>query len=338
MNGQAKNGFDIIVTINHKQAREAELTVVAERGATIFRLNGAFLDLPTLAEDITRLRSWLGHGVKILVDLPGYKLRLSNLEAELKAKGGVPFELRQEDFNYPEFFDLVGPGAVLRANDGLDKFVIREKKSGALICLSEKSCTLRRGKGIHIDGQSYRPSETSLSALDRELIRVSKESDVDYLGLSFVYHVRDIQYVESLIEGSRLRCLPKIESKESLNALYDILKHSRMAIVDRGDLAGEIGIKNIWRAQRTIISMARLVNARIILATQFLSHMIDKPLPSIAEVDSLTDLLNLGIDGVQLSDETSVGQYALEAVSFITEMVSKVREDTESESNEASYA
>lgn len=323
----ATEHFDIIATINHTTVTEESLRSLAERGATILRLNGAFLDLPRVSEDIRRLKGWVGNRAKILVDLPGFKLRLSNLDGEIAVKGGAAFELKQENFNYPEFFDIVREGQVLRANDGLDRFVIREKKGTSLLCLSEKDCTLRRGKGIHIDGDSYRPSQISLSERDLNLIEASKSGHVDYLGLSFVYNAQDIDVVEKLIRGTPIECLPKIESKESLNSLYDILKKCRTAIVDRGDLAAEIGIKNIWRAQRTIISMARLVGTRVILATQFLSHMIDKPLPSIAEVDSMYDLLNAGINGIQLSDETSVGLYAADAVSFITDMVAKVGDE-----------
>lgn len=327
--------FDIIATINNKAIKEEDLKKLIAAGATIIRLNGAFLDLPTLPDDIKKFRAWIGSSARILVDLPGYKLRLANLKGELKAQANVPFELHQNDFNYPDFFNAVAVGDRLRANDGLDSFVITEKTGHSLICKAAKDITLRRGKGVHIDGKSYRPDTNSLSQLDRNLIAIARECDVDYLGLSFVYNVADIEIVENLIKGTKLVCLPKIESKESLNALYDILKKCKIAIVDRGDLAAEIGIKNIWRASRTILSMARLLKNHIIFATQFLNHMIEKPLPSIAEVDSMYDLINQGINGIQLSDEVSVGLYPLEAVSFITEMITQVEDDIEKEPKEA---
>jgi adenylylsulfate kinase-like enzyme len=59
------------------------------------------------------------------------------------------------------------------------------------------------------------------------------------------------------------------------------------------------------------------MNCRVIMATQFFTSMLQSPVPSIAEMDSLYDLLRFGIDGVQLSEETSVGQYGLEVLKII---------------------
>jgi len=61
------------------------------------------------------------------------------------------------------------------------------------------------------------------------------------------------------------------------------------------------------------------------MATQFFTSMMERPLPSIAEVDSLLDLLNFGIDGVQLSEETCVGQQGVEVVRFVSELVARKR-------------
>jgi len=156
------------------------------------------------------------------------------------------------------------------------------------------------------------------------LIECAKQTNADYIGLSFVYSLQDIEYVEALVADSSVRCIPKIEAKESLNTLYEIMSKHKLVIVDRGDLSGEIGIINIWRAQRAILSVSHLLGAKVIMATQFLLNMLEKPIPSIAEVDSLYSLLNEGIAGVQLSEETSIGNYAVEAVEFIDQMVSRV--------------
>ncbi len=180
---------------------------------------------------------------------------------------------------------------------------------------------------MHIDNISFRNTEYSLTELDYDLIDVAIKNDVDYVGLSFVHDFDDIRNVQNLLSGSNVKCLPKVESKESIANLHNILLNSEMVIVDRGDLAGEVGLDKIWSSQRKILSMAKLYDTKVIMATQFFINMLKSPVPSIAEMDSLYDLLNVGIDGIQLSDETSIGNYSEQVLNVVSDSVKKVRKD-----------
>lgn len=321
-----QDSFDIIVTLNSHKINPDQLIHFVENGATFFRLNGAFLSLKTIEEDIREIRGIAEQAVKIIIDLPGYKMRFSHLQDKLQFAKDVPFRLDRDIFNYPEIVDEVKPGTIIRINDGRDKLVVKEVKSNAISCIAGKSGEIRRGKGMHFDSISYRPSTSSLSDLDCALIEVAHKNEVDYVGLSFVHDYEDIKYVRNKLKGTNVKCIPKIESKESINNIDEILGNSEKIIIDRGDLAGEIGLENIWKAQRDIISQAKVYGTNVIVATQILSGMINNPIPTIAEVDSLYSLLDCGIDGIQLSDETCIGDYAEEAILFIRDVIEKERD------------
>ena len=87
--------------------------------------------------------------------------------------------------------------------------------------------------------------------------------------------------------------------------------------IDRGDLAADIGILNLPRAQERIVESAQRAGKNIFLATQFLKNMEQKPVPLISEVVDLHRTINTGISGIQLSEETAIGKYPAECVELV---------------------
>lgn len=318
--------FEIIATVNTKNIGKFTPHQFASHGATIFRINSAFLEINTIKHQIDEIRATVGRSVRILIDLPGYKVRFLYLDKNINFKSNVPFVLKKEYFNYPDFVDLIDAGSIMRVNNGFNLLTVSEKKKDSITCVADSSGTIIKGKGVHVDDKSYRPSRHILSAYDLDLVGVINKCDIDYIGLSYIHDMEDVRYVESKLSSSKIKCIPKIESKESIHNLEGILQSSEVVIVDRGDLSGEIGLENIWKTQKEIISLSKLHDCKVVLATQVLASMTGKPLPTIAEVDSLYSLLDLGIDGIQLSEETSLGRYGKECISFITDAVRHFRQ------------
>lgn len=307
----------IIATVNDRRATAAQLRRFVDAGATMLRLNGAFLGPARVEPVVAQIRGAVGRRARIILDLPGYKVRFLHLESPIRFKRGVPFNVERRWLNYPEVFDLLRPGTVLRINDGRIVLTVEAHAGDTLTCLASQPGAITPGKGLHLDGQSYRPSTTALSALDLQLVEQAVAHGVDCLGLSFPNSGSDVTHVQELCGTSTTKVIPKIESKESVKRLGEIVELADEVIIDRGDLSGEIGIDKIWRAQREIIGACKRTGAKVYAATQVLASMVEHPLPSIAEIDSLYSLMHEGIDGIQLSEETSVGRHAVETIRLV---------------------
>ena len=317
--------LDLIVTLDTESITPKATQALIEKGATIFRINGSFVPLTEIDTILVELKQCAKGKAKILLDLPGYKIRFSYLVENVNFFKNIPFKIRKDTFNHPEFLSLMEMGSILRCNDGMIKLTVAEIDDMSVTFVANRDSTIRRGKGVNIDGISYRPISSSLTQLDKDLIDSAVRTEIDYVGLSFVYDANDIKMVNKLLSGSNVKCIPKIESKESLKNIYEIIDLTDVIIVDRGDLAGEIGLSNIWEYQRKIIKVAKLLNKKVILATQFFTNMINKPLPSIAETDSFHDLLHQGIDGIQLSEETCLGAFSQDVVEIAQSNAAKLR-------------
>ena len=65
-------------------------------------------------------------------------------------------------------------------------------------------------------------------------------------------------------------------------------------------------------------------DVNVFLATQVLKSMETKPIPTIGEVEALYDIYKSGVYGVQMSEETAVGQYVVNCVETLRRMEQEV--------------
>jgi len=79
-----------------------------------------------------------------------------------------------------------------------------------------------------------------MSEKDKADIRFAVENDFEYIALSFVRTSRDIEDVRELIKSvdpaSGIRLIAKIEDKQALANIYDIIRDSDGIMIARGDL------------------------------------------------------------------------------------------------------
>ena len=108
----------------------------------------------------------------------------------------------------------------MRINDGMDVIRVNEINKDTIELIADRDGKIHRGKGLHIDGFSYRPAAKSLSKRDHDLIDLAKEIKIEYLGLSFVYSLEDIEYVSDEEMNEILQ--DKTFIKNINNSLQDI--------------------------------------------------------------------------------------------------------------------
>lgn len=315
--------FEVIATVNTHLLTPKSLRGLAASGATILRINGSHAKPSEIGFYARAIRKALGRRVRVLMDLPGNKIRSADLSQPIVLAAGKSFELRPEQLNYPKFLSHLSRGDVLLANDSLFRFEVLEASAARAVLRSATDGLLTSNKGIHLTGKH--PPMPFLFARDRELIREAKKHGLDALGLSFVRDAEDVREAKAAITGSTLGLIVKVETAAAVANLDEVLAGADEFLVDRGDLSCDVGIENVERFQKMILRRGKALGKKVYFATQFLHSMVKNNVPLIAEACGLSDAIAAGVDGVQMSEETAVGQHPFEVLETVRRMRAAAR-------------
>ncbi len=321
--------LDIIATLGPTLLSEEELVNIKKRGATILRINGAHSSPSNADRVIKRIRQY-SIDIKIMIDLPGNKIRTTTLEIPIKLEKDAVFKLEAYQVNHPNFFELVSPGTIITAHDSEYTFEVVSALKECLELKSHVNGMLKSNKGLHVVG-NVQDQFDFIFEKDQELIEVALENKIDYLAASFVRTAADIREVKEIIGDRKIELISKIETKMAVEHVDEIFEEVNYILIDRGDLSSSVGLLDVVPAEEYIVSQARKKKGiKVFLATQFLTNMLHSPIPSIAEVFSLYKVVFEGVDGIQLSEETAIGEYGPECVDTIKAVFEKVKNNKES--------
>jgi pyruvate kinase len=118
----------------------------------------------------------------------------------------------------------------------------------------------------------------------------------------------------------------KVERKEALKNINEIIQASDVVMVARGDLGIETPESEVVIHQKEIIAKCLEFSKPVIVATQMLDSMIERPLPTRAEVSDVSNAVIDHTDAVMLSGESANGRYPLEAIAMMNEIIRKTEE------------
>ncbi len=317
--------FTVIVTVGPAMMDREKIRRVCERTPAIFRLNGAHLTPEDVRDVLRKLRSF-HPDLTTLVDLPGAKIRTTNLTEFIPLRRGERFELKHRQVSHPDGLRGLAVGDDVCANDGLSRCRVVEVTAEGAVLESQVDGVLENNKGLHGRGIEY--TGEYLSDRDVGLIDAAVAEGATYLGLSYVRDVEDIRAVEERLSGPEHppQCIPKVETRAALANLSAILAYCPCVLIDRGDLASEVGLLDVLQAQREVTRQALARGCRVFCATQFLQSMVTNALPLIAEVEGIFHVIESGVHGIQLSAETAIGDHGLACIDLILEIAASCRD------------
>ncbi|HUT04865.1 MAG TPA: pyruvate kinase [bacterium] len=325
----------IVCTVGPATASREMIAALVDAGMDVARINlshGTEQEHSQVVSEIRQVAEDTGKPIAILMDLPGPKMRIGCFEKEpITLTKGDKFRITVEDvvgdqervsIGYKPFAKQVKAGERILLADGALQFVVEGTDGTNVDCVVEEGGELSSHKGVNVLGPSL--DIPALTPRDRELIAFAVRVGVDFIGLSFCHQASDVLDAKQALAElqSHIPVIAKIEKKEAVDRIEEIVDVADGVMVARGDLGVEIPIYEVPIAQKKIIACANAANKPVITATQMLSSMVENPRPTRAETTDVANAILDGTDATMLSEETTIGKHPIEAVKMMASIAS----------------
>jgi pyruvate kinase len=328
----------IVCTIGPASSSEEVIRELVLAGMNVARINfshGSFESHSEVIRRVHKVAEELDRTVAILADLPGPKIRIGKLEKEpILLHKGNPVTLTVEEIlgnetrisvSYKQLPESVVPGSLIYLSDGFIQLRCLEISGKDVLCEVLIGGQLYSHKGLNLPGTKILVDP--ITGKDLKILEFALSEGVDTFSISFIESVEDIRKVRNFVaaRGKSVYIVAKIERRQAVENIQEILRETDALMVARGDLGVEIPIQEVPSVQKELIQSAKLLGIPVITATQMLASMTDNIRPTRAEATDVANAILDGTDAVMLSEETAVGNYPVEAV----EMMAKIAKTTE---------
>lgn len=319
----------IVCTIGPASENEKVFKELVINGLNVARLNfshGSHEEHKAKIDIIKKVREELGTSTGIMLDTKGPEIRTRDFE------NGVAELLKDQEFiittrnilgnnkiasvTYEGFAKDVKPGDTVLIDDGLISLqVIETINDTDLKCIVKNSGIIKNKKGINIPNvQINLPALTERDTAD---IMFGIKEGVDYIAASFIRKAEDVISIRRILEkenADNIMIISKIENRQGVENIDEIIEVTDGIMVARGDLGVEIPAEEVPLVQKMLIKKCNDAGKPVITATQMLDSMMRNPRPTRAEVSDVATAIFEGSDAIMLSGETASGSYPVEAV------------------------
>lgn len=326
MNGIRKT--KIVCTLGPATDRDDVLKQLMQEGMNVARFNfshGTHEEQKSRLDKLVALREELNLPIATLLDTKGPEIRIRTLEdGKAELVEGQTLTLTTEEIvgnaervsiTYKDLYKDVTVGSKILIDDGLIQMEVVSIKDTDIVCVVQNGGTISNRKGINVPNVDL--SMPYVSETDYNDIVFGVKNGFDFIAASFVRTANDILAIRKILEeqgGSSIGIIAKIENKQGVNNIDEIIKVSDGIMVARGDMGVEIPFEEVPAIQKLIIQKVYKAGKWVITATQMLDSMMKNPRPTRAEAADVANAVYDGTSAVMLSGETAAGLYPVEAL------------------------
>ena len=338
---QRRKKTKIVATLGPATSTKKVLKRMLEEGVNVFRINFSHADYADVEERIKMIRDLneeFGFNAAILADLQGPKLRVGVMKGEVIVNEGDDitfvtgerFEGTKQRvyMTYDQFPQDAQPGERILLDDGKLIFeVLSTDKKSEVKARVIQGGPLRSKKGVNLPNTNI--SQPALTEKDIKDAIFACGLKVDWMALSFVRHAEDLMELEELIKlhsDHKIPIIAKIEKPEAVENIDKIVAYCDGLMVARGDLGVEIPAEEVPLVQKQLVLRAKRARIPVIIATQMMETMITSLTPTRAEVNDVANSVMDGADAVMLSGETSVGNYPVQVITQMANIIGSVED------------
>ena len=331
----------IVATLGPACSSKEVIKDMIDAGVNVFRVNFSHADYDDVLEKVNIIRDLnakYGYTTAILADLQGPKLRVGVMKEDCVVVAGdtitfttaedIPGTRHKVYMNYKEFPKDVNPGERILLDDGKLIFeVLSTNRTTEVEAIVIQGGPLKSKKGVNLPN-----TKVSLPALTPKDVRdalYAIELQVDWIALSFVRTAEDLMELQALIaehSPHKIPIIAKIEKPEGVENIDKIVAYCDGLMVARGDLGVEVPAHEVPLIQKKLVHRAKTARIPVIIATQMMETMITTLTPTRAEVNDVANSVMDGADAVMLSGETSVGNYPIQVIQKMTQIIEAVED------------
>lgn len=331
----------IVCTLGPATDEESVLRQLMLEGMNVARCNfshGVHEDHKKRMDMVKKLRKETGKPVALLLDTKGPEVRVRQFkDGKVTLEAGQLFTLTSEEVEgtqekvsvtYSRLYEDLEVGMKVLMDDGLIEMRVEKVERENIVCRVINGGVLSNSKGINVPDVNL--SMPYLSEKDREDILFGISQDVDFIAASFVQNKEDILQLRRLLAkngGEDIKIIAKIENRQGVENIDEIIEASDGIMVARGDMGVEIPCEEVPVIQKMIIKKVYEVGKQVITATQMLESMVKNPRPTRAEAADIANAVYDGTSAIMLSGETAAGAYPVEAVKMMVRIAERTEQD-----------
>ncbi len=333
------NQTKIICTIGPASDSVEVMKQLVNAGMDVMRMNFSHGNHETHKERMTRLEEVnkeLGTQVASLLDTKGPEVR-THLFKDGKAvvEEGDTVTIHMEEIEgsssefsvtYADLYKDVKKGDTILVDDGyLELTVTKITEDHKVVTVAENAHVLKNRRGINLPG--IKTNLDFISSKDYQDIVWGCKNDVDFIAASFVRRASDVQEIKNIMKYSgntNIQIIAKIENKEGVENIDEIIDIADGIMIARGDLGVEVPAEEVPVIQKEIIEKCLVAGKISVTATQMLESMIEHPRPTRAEVSDVANAIYDGTDAIMLSGESAIGMYPVESVQMMNKIANMI--------------
>lgn len=296
-------------------------------GMNVARLNFSHGTLEEQGERIAVIRQAsqeTGIPVAIMLDTKGPEIRMGCFQdGKVILDEGAQLIFTTEEvlgtkervsINYPGLPEDVKPNDLILVDDGLISLTVQKVEKTEIYCRIENGGEISDRKKLNLPGVKL--NLLSLTQKDIDDITFGVQAGVDFIAASFIRSAADVLAIRRVLEelNADIDIIAKIENRQGVENIEEIINAADGVMVARGDLGVEIPVEEVPLVQKRLIDQCNRVGKPVITATQMLDSMIRNPRPTRAEASDIANAILDGTGAIMLSGETASGKYPLEAV------------------------
>lgn len=319
----------------------ARMEMLVKAGMNVARLNfshGTHPEHRTMMDKLKSIREKLGVPLAIMLDTKGPELRVKKIKGgAVTLQTGSSCRLTGGDFEGNEEIIAITPSSILGGlspgmsvlfDDGYISAKVTECLPEEVVIHITHGGVLKSGKGLSIPEATF--NLPTLTPQDIDDIRFGCKEGIDMVAASFVRTAEDVVAIKKILEAegkAEVLVIAKIENREGVKNFDAILQVADGIMIARGDLGVQVPLSEVPRLQKMMIRKCYLAGKPAVTATQMLESMIKNPRPTRAEASDVANAIYDSTAAVMLSGETAVGDYPIEAVRVMKEIVGETEND-----------